>query len=105
MKKATAIVHIGAAFGAAFAEYTAELEDGGELGDTTAQRFVYALEGAVTVEVKRKQHELGVRGFAYIPQGFSHRVSAKGASRIAVIEKNYQKIDATAAPQFIVSNE
>jgi glyoxylate utilization-related uncharacterized protein len=40
MKKGTAIVHISAARGAAFAEYTAELEQGGELGDTPAQRFL-----------------------------------------------------------------
>jgi len=66
---------------------------------------VYVLEGAITVEVKPKQHELGVRGFAYIPQGLSHRVCAKETSRIAVIEKSYQKLDATAAPQVIVSNE
>jgi (S)-ureidoglycine aminohydrolase len=105
MKKATAIAHIGPALGAAFTEYTAELEAGGELGETTAQRFVYVLDGGITVEAKRKQHEVGARGFAYIPQGLSHRVSARGASRIAVIEKNYQKLDATAAPQLIVSNE
>ena len=105
MKNASAIVHISPALGAGFTEYTAEFEAGGELGETTAQRFVYVLEGAITVEVKPKQHELGVRGFAYIPQGLSHRVCAKETSRIAVIEKSYQKLDATAAPQVIVSNE
>ena len=105
MKKATAIVHVGPALGAAFTEYTAEFEDGGELGETGAQRFVYVLEGVIVVEVKRKQYELRARGFAYIPQGLSHRVAAKGTGRIAVIEKNYQKLDSTAAPQVIISNE
>ncbi len=105
MKKATAIVHIGPALGARFTEYTAELEAGGELGDTTAQRFAYVQEGAITVEAERKQHDLGVRGFAYIPQGLSHRVTAKGSSRVAVIEKTYQGHETTAAPQLIASNE
>src|SRR5580692_3093307 len=43
MTKCTAIVHVGPAMGAAFTQYTAEFETGGELGDTSAQRFVYVL--------------------------------------------------------------
>src|ERR1700693_4541064 len=43
MKGCTAIVHAGPALGAAFTQYTAEFEDGGELGGTSAQRFVYVL--------------------------------------------------------------
>src|ERR1700757_3350657 len=45
MKNASAIVHVGPALGAAFAEYTAEFGPKGELGDTAAQRFIYVMEG------------------------------------------------------------
>ena len=38
-----AVVHVSPAAGAAFAQYTAELEPGGTLGPTSAQRFVYVL--------------------------------------------------------------
>src|SRR4051794_7918265 len=46
MERANAIVHISPAGGAAFTQYTVELEAGGSLGPTSNQRFLYALEGA-----------------------------------------------------------
>jgi (S)-ureidoglycine aminohydrolase len=105
MKNASAIVHVGPALGAAFTEYTAEFEAKGELGNTPAQRFIYVMEGAVTLEAKRKRHDLGARGYAYLPEGFSHRIVAKEKSRIAVVEKYYEPIDKVASPRLIVSSE
>jgi (S)-ureidoglycine aminohydrolase len=105
MKNASAIVHIGPALGAAFTEYTAEFEPKGELGNTSAQRFIYVMEGAVTLETKGKRHELNPRGYAYIPEGLSHRVVGKEKSRVAVIEKTYEPAEKTARPQLLVSSE
>src|SRR5712664_2436635 len=93
MKNASAIVHIGPALGAAFMEYTAEFEPKGELGNTSAQRFIYVLEGVLTLEAGGKRHELGARGYAYLPEGFSHQVVAKEKSRVAVVEKHYQNVE------------
>ena len=105
MKNASAIVHVGPALGAAFTEYTTEFEAKGELGDTPAQRFIYVMDGAVTVEVKRKRHELGDRGYAYLPEGFSHRVVAREKSRVAVIENFYERGEKTESPRLLVSSE
>ena len=105
MKNASAIVHIGPAMGAAFTEYTAEFEAKGELGNTAAQRFVYVMDGAVTLEAKGKRHELGDRGYAYLPEGFSHRVVAKEKSRVAVIEKFYERAEKLARLRLLVSSE
>ncbi len=105
MKSCSAIVHIAPALGAAFTEYTAEIEAGGELGGTDAQRFLYVIEGLVTVETNGKSTELGPRGFAYLPQGSSYRVIASQASRVAVIEKTYQALQSITAPEAILSNE
>ena len=105
MKNASAIVHVGPALGAAFTEYTAEFEPNGELGGTTAQRFVYVMEGSVTLEAEGKPQELGARGYAYLPDGFSHRVVAKKKSRVAVIEKPYQSAEKAESPGRIVSSE
>jgi (S)-ureidoglycine aminohydrolase len=105
MKNCAAIVHAGPALGAAFAEYTAEFEAGGELGSTPAQRFLYVIEGAISVELDGEQNELGVGGFAYLPEGFPHRVIAKKPSRAAVIEKPYQALRGVAPCQVIVSSE
>jgi len=105
MKKASAIVHIGPALGAAFTEYTVEFEPKGELGPTPAQRFLYVLEGAVTVDAEEKRRELGVRGYAYFAEGLTHRVIAKQKSRIAVIEKPYQQIEKIKRQRLLISSE
>jgi (S)-ureidoglycine aminohydrolase len=105
MKNAAAIVHVGPALGAAFTEYTVEFEAKGELGPASTQRFLYVLEGAVSLEAEKKRHELGVRGYAYLPEGAAHGVSAREKSKIAVIEKRYQRVEKIKPPRLIVSSE
>jgi (S)-ureidoglycine aminohydrolase len=105
MKACFAIVHVSPALGAKFTEYTAEFEVGGELGDTPAQRVVFVIEGGVKLEVDGKSSELGVRGYAFLPQGLNHRITAATASRVAVIEKSYQALDSVKPPHLIISNE
>ncbi|HYL85544.1 MAG TPA: (S)-ureidoglycine aminohydrolase [Candidatus Angelobacter sp.] len=105
MKNAAAIVHVGPAIGAAFTEYTAEFEPQGELGPAAAQRFLYVLEGAIQLEAERKRHDLGPRGYAYLPEKRAYRISAKQKSRAAIIEKPYQPLDGVAAPRLLVSSE
>jgi (S)-ureidoglycine aminohydrolase len=105
MQNASAIVHIGPALGAAFTEYTAEFGPKGELGNTSAQRFIYVMEGAVTLEAKGKRHELGERGYAYLPEDFSHKIVAKEKSRVLAIEKPYERIEKAEPPRLIVSSE
>src|SRR5271154_3031490 len=46
MKDCSAIVHAGPALGAEFTQYTAEFASGGTLGATTAQRFLFVIDGA-----------------------------------------------------------
>ena len=105
MKACAAIVHVGPAMGARFAQYTAEFESGGELGGTRAQRFLYVLEGKLKLEVDGRASQLGMGGYAYLPAGLAHRAIAAKASRIAVIEKLYQPISEAQSPGLIVSNE
>ena len=105
MKRCTAVVHAGPALGAAFAEYTAEFEAGGELGTAQTQRFLYVMEGAITVELNGKTNGLAPRGYAYLPEGLSHQVVATKASRVAVIEKPYQALNSVEPPRAIVSSE
>jgi (S)-ureidoglycine aminohydrolase len=105
MKGCTAVVHIGPALGAKFTQYTAEFESGGELGGALLQRFIYVMEGAVSLEGQGRQSELGVRGYAYMPEGFPHRITAAKASRVAVIEKGYQALDSGERPRVIVASE
>ncbi len=105
MKGASAIVHVSPALGAAFTEYTAEFEAGGELGRTEAQRFLFVVEGAIRLQADGKQNELGVRGHTYIPAGLPHKIVASKISRVIVIEKAYQSLSAVEPPGLLVSNE
>jgi (S)-ureidoglycine aminohydrolase len=105
MNKCVAIVHAGSSMGARFTQYSAEFEAAGELGKTAAQRFIYVLDGKLAIEVNGKEHELAARGYAYLPEETTHRVKATTASRVAVIEKVYEKIAAVEAPAAIVSCE
>lgn len=105
MKSCEAIVHVGPALGAAFTEYTAEFQSGGELGRTPAQRLLYVTDGKVTVEVEGKRSNLGARGYAYIPEGTPHRVGATQTARAIVIEKRFQPLKSAESPQPIISSE
>jgi (S)-ureidoglycine aminohydrolase len=105
MKNATAIVHIGPTLGAAFTEYTAEFEPKGELGNTSAQRFIYVMEGAVTLEANGREHDLSARGYAYLSEGLSHEVIAKEKSRVAVIEKPYERVETIEPQRLLIANE
>ena len=105
MKACAAVVHVSPAMGARFAQYTAEFESGGELGGTTAQRFLFVLEGQLKLEVDGRKSELGVRGYAYLPEGSPHRVAAAKASRAAVIEKRHQPLASVEPPRAIISHE
>jgi (S)-ureidoglycine aminohydrolase len=105
MKSCSAVVHAGPAMGAKFTQYTAEFEAGGELGGTPAQRFVFVMDGGVTLDVGSKKHELGAGGYAFLPEGSPHRVMAAKTSRAAVIEKPYQVLASVDPPQMIIASE
>lgn len=84
-----AIVHCAPQLGAAFTQYTAEFEPAGALGSTTAQRFLYVLEGALEIKSAGNSHHLGIASFAYLPQGSDQTVVASERSRAVVVEKKY----------------
>lgn len=105
MKACSAIVHVSPALGANFTQYTAEFEIGGELGSTPAQRFIFVMDGKLKLEMDGKPSELNESGYAYLPQGSNHRVTARTVSRVAVIEKNYFALEAVKPPRAIVSSE
>ena len=105
MKECAAIVHASPALGARFVQYTAEFESGGELGPTSAQRFVFVLEGQLRLEVDGRQSDVGIRGYAYLPEDLPHRIVATGQSRAAVIEKRYQRLDSVESPRILISSE
>jgi (S)-ureidoglycine aminohydrolase len=105
MERATAIVHISPAAGAAFTQYTAELEPGGTLGPTSAQRFLYVLEGAADLATDRTFQTLTPGSYAYLPEDTTHTLTAQQTTRIAIIEKPYEPLANTPAPEILIGHE
>jgi (S)-ureidoglycine aminohydrolase len=109
MERAAAVVHVSPATGAAFTQYTAELEPGGTLGpapsNAPAQRFVYVLAGAVDLATGTSFHSIDPGGYAYLPAQLPHTLTARTASRVAVIEKPFQPLEGTVAPGMLIGRE
>ena len=105
MERAMAIVHTSPAIGARFTQYTAEMESGGKLGGTEAQRFIYVLNGTATVTISGSEQTLGAGGFAYLPQGSDHSVQAASESRIEVFEKRLIVLENQPPPTAVLGNE
>src|SRR5207247_9547521 len=100
MRKDVAIIHAAPAIGAAFTQYTAELESGGCLGElpTSCERFIYVIEGRVTADFSGQPHALTKNDYAYIPQQLQHSITAVNDSKLAVIEKRYLSLDGVRPP-------
>jgi len=107
MKKGTAIVHAAPALGAGFTQYTAELEAGGCLADLpeSCERFLYVLQGKITIEFPGQRHTLAMNDYAYIPMQLHHSLAAAVESRVAVIEKRYLVLSGTRPPAALVGGE
>jgi len=105
MTKATAVVHVGPAAGAAFTQYSAELEPEGTLGATSLQRFVYVTEGVADLATDTSFHTLTAGAFAYIPSGLAHTITAQQKSVLAVIEKPYEALLGTPMPGLLIGHE
>jgi (S)-ureidoglycine aminohydrolase len=99
------IIHAAPQMGARFIQMTAEFRAGGSLGPARAQRFIYVLEGKLELKAGGKKQTLGPAGFAYLPQCAAHEVRALRTSRAAVIEKPYDALEGSDAPEIVVGDE
>jgi (S)-ureidoglycine aminohydrolase len=100
--KARVIVHVSPALGAGFTQYSVEFEAGGTLGAAAGQRFLYVLDGTVTLEHDGESFTLVENEYAYVPQGTRHVFRAPQTARAAVIEQKYRSLDGVAAPALLV---
>jgi (S)-ureidoglycine aminohydrolase len=93
MRAATAIIHVGPAVGAAFTQYTVEMEPQGAFTVGRLQTFLWVLEGEVTALGKK----LTASQYAYLPAGASETIVADQPSRVAVIERPHDDSMGTAS--------
>jgi (S)-ureidoglycine aminohydrolase len=105
MQGGTAIVHVSPAAGAAFTQYTADLEPKGMLGPAPEQRFVYVLDGSVDLVTGSSFHTLAMGSYAYIPASTEATLTSSVKTRLAVIEKSYKPLAGATAAAILVGNE
>lgn len=103
--KASVIIHVSPALGANFAQYSVEFEAGGLLGTAQGQRFLYVIDGTVTLEHSAENYTLVENDYAYIPQGAEHVFRAPQTARAAVIERKYRPVEGTNPPALLVGQE
>jgi (S)-ureidoglycine aminohydrolase len=101
MKNATAIVHVAPALGAKFTQYTAEFSAEGELDTCAQSRFLFVLEGALSVG----QQTLEPGGYAYLPPGDTAKIRSTAPVRASVIEKEYVPLPGYPMPARFIGTE
>ncbi len=99
------VIHAAPPMGARFTQMTAEFSGRGSLGPTTAQRFIYVLDGKLELKAGGKRRMLTPGGFAYLPEGAPHSVRAPGIARAVVIEKPYEPAPGAPAPTLVIGDE
>jgi len=103
--KASVIVHVSPGLGANFTQYSVEFEAGGALGTASGQRFLYVLDGTVTLEYGAETYTLVENDYAYIPEDAEHIFRAPQTARAAVIEQKYHPLKNTSPPTLLVGHE
>lgn len=105
--KGLAIVHACPALGAAFLQYTAELEPHGTLAATSHQRFLYVLSGHSTLALadENQTHALRPGSFAYLRPAEPACLTALTQTRIVVLEKAYEPLPGITPPRNFASDE
>ena len=105
LTNAAAIVHTGAAAGAAFTQYTVEFEEAGALASNALQRFVFVMEGDLELRTDAHTEVLRAGGYAYLPASHRHVFTAGGKARAAVIERHAGAVEPSAETGLLVSRE
>jgi (S)-ureidoglycine aminohydrolase len=101
---APAVILIGPRLGAKFAEYFVTLSPGAAsaLPPAGTSRFVYVLEGAVSLSSAGASHTLETGGYAYVPPDLPHHLTATALARIVVVEKPYVATGHGAQPDAVI---
>jgi (S)-ureidoglycine aminohydrolase len=94
------VILIAPPMGARFTQYLAEMDKGGLAGPPAAEveRFIYVLDGAVSVMAGGQTRRLEPGGFAFIPFNMWGRMDATTKARLCVFEKRFTPFDLGQPP-------
>ncbi|WP_313348373.1 bifunctional allantoicase/(S)-ureidoglycine aminohydrolase, partial [Paracoccus sp. (in: a-proteobacteria)] len=97
-------------FAETFSQYIVELEPNGGSDhpedDAGVQAAIFVTDGAVTLTIDGKSHELTPGGFAYIPAGMAWSVrNGAQTSRFHWWRKRWQAVEGLSKPDVIIAND
>ena len=106
-KNARGVVLISPQMGARFTQYFALLEEGGEGTPPLpgVERFIFVLEGGVSVQTEADTFGLETRGYAFFPAGEPHVITATSETRLNVLERRFIPSENDEPLPIIVGNE
>lgn len=98
------VVVISPHMGARFSEFFAEMPEAAvALAPAEGiERFVFVLEGEVSLALDGEVHQLQAEGYALVPAGMEHEIRAVSPARLVVLEKMFTPLDGAAHPEPVI---
>ncbi len=98
-----AVVHVSPQVGAAFAMTTVHLDAGGTLQAGPVQRFLYVLQGDLTLTepASEEPHALRPGSFAFLPTEHPHQLAATTEAQVVMLEKPFLPLDPAYAASVV----
>jgi len=90
-----------------FVQYLALMSEDSKAGQPAqgVQRFVYVMDGEVTVSASGQQHILTAGYFVYIPADTNHGIVTTSSAQLLIFEKGYTTTNLTTDyPKVIIGN-
>jgi (S)-ureidoglycine aminohydrolase len=100
------VVVISPHMGARFVQFFASMPQGtvAQAPAEGAERFVFVLEGAVSLTLGDEAHRLEAEDYALVPAGMDHEIEAASAARLMVLEKMFVPLDGAPHPEPVIGS-
>ena len=98
------VVVMSPQMGAQFSQFFAEMPGGavGRAPSSGVERFLFVLEGAVSLHMDDKVHRLEAEAYALVPAGAVHEIKAVNSARLVVLEKVFVPLEGAAHPELVI---
>lgn len=98
------VVVIAPQMGAQFSQFFAGMPEAavGRPPARGVERFVFVLEGVVSLRTDARTERLGPEAYALVPAGMAHEIKAETAARLLVLEKRFVPLAGAAHPALVI---
>jgi (S)-ureidoglycine aminohydrolase len=105
-REAQVVTLISPQLGARFAQYQVTMTQAsrGTPPDAGLERFIYLIEGRLTLQLEAQQHTLDQGSFAYLPAYLPHQLDCPQHAKLMVFERRYVALPDTPTPQVVTGH-